>query len=350
MKKTYLFAILIFGLLLSPFFLPSHSMAESSTYVVDTPSLTVRSGPSQEAEPIGQLREGDKIAVFGTKYGWAQSYYNGQVAYVAAHYLSSKENSTTTHTYKNITIEGEGVRIRKGPGTNFPIIAVAKNHSSYRVVSTRNNWHQVSLAGKETGWVASWLTSTKANKPEKQGSLSGYTIVLDAGHGGIDPGAIALDNSYEKNFTLAVVKKTAERLRGIGANVIVTRKDDTGVSLNRRVAASNLSAADAFISFHYNSSIYSSVNGIRTFYYGSDKNRNFAMNLQKSLVSHLRLGDRGILSADFRVLRKNEKRAALVEMGFLSNPYDLSVIKTTTHQANAANAISQGVLSYFNQQ
>ena len=90
--------------------------------------------------------------------------------------------------------------------------------------------------------------------PKVASNLAESTIVLDAGHGGYDSGALSQSNKYEKNYTLQMVNAVAARLRSAGANVVLTRSGDDYVGLAERAHVSNKLSADAFISIHFDSS------------------------------------------------------------------------------------------------
>lgn len=352
MKSFYLYGGSIFLILCSLFVFLQTGFAEKNVYIVDTPSLTVRSQPTADAEPIGYLQAGNQIRIFNTENGWAQSYFNSQKGWVASQYLYPSPILRTTVQYQpqKITVDEVGVRIRSGPSTTYPVHSIAANKKQYELISTSNDWQEILLDNGSTGWVASWLTTSAEKTDEKKADalpLNGYTIVLDAGHGGRDPGAIALDNTYEKNLTLATVLKTADLLREKGATVIMTRKEDVKLSLDKRVEISNQSFADAFISIHYNSSLIQTNRGTQTYFFDQDNNQELAAILQESIASHLPLPDAGVKQADFRVLKNNQNPAVLVELGFLSNPDDLSHILEETFQSTAAFAVTEGIINYL---
>lgn len=354
MKVRSQYATAIILIICSLFFFNQIISAERAVYIVDTPSLTVRSEPAADASPIGYLYKGEQVTVFETVNGWARSYYNNEKGWVAPQYLYPVTLSTNVlHNEKNdIFINKEGVRIRSGPGTEYPVYSVAGYQDRYEIIDTSNGWQQIVLENGETGWVASWLTTNEKNPKEAKAEkppLDGYTIVLDAGHGGKDPGAIAIDNTYEKNLTLATVKKTAELLKKNGATIIMTREEDVDISLDKRTEISNKSFADVFISFHYNSSIHSNNRGTQTYFFEHDNNRALAEHLQSRMAEYLPLPNSGVKEADFRVLKNNQNPAALVELGFLSNQDDMNVIHGEEFQKNAATAITEGLIDYFNQ-
>lgn len=355
MKRYHFYIQGFFILFFSLFFSYQVQAKDSETFIVDTPSLTVRSEPAVNAEAIGYLQAGDTVAVFGTKFGWARSFFDEQEGWVAPQYLNPAyiENMNLEEKPEKVTIATEGARIRSGPGTDYAISFIAHQDEQYELVSTENEWLEIALEKGSTGWVASQLTNTNTVSNEEQKKeklpLTGYTIVLDAGHGGRDPGAIALDNTYEKNLALITVQKTAELLKKTGATVILTREDDIKVPLDERVKISNEIFADAFISFHYNSEITGTMRGTNTFFYQNKASRKLAESLQSSIAELIPLQNNGIREATFRVLKNNQNPSALVELGFLSNSEDLAAIHAEGFQTSAAGAITDGLIAYFEQ-
>ncbi|MFD1039081.1 N-acetylmuramoyl-L-alanine amidase [Virgibacillus byunsanensis] len=190
------------------------------------------------------------------------------------------------------------------------------------------------------------LAESEQNKNTKS-PLEGYNIVLDPGHGGKDPGAIGLGGVHEKDFIMPTTYKVAQHLRDAGATVILTRTADYFVPLGERIRISNSYNTDAFISLHYNTFPTYTVNGISTFYYTNGNDRKLAHEIQSSLAANVPLKNRGIMQGDYRVLRKNSDLAVLLELGFITNPDDLSTVQTLEFQNGVAEGIVEGLRSYF---
>lgn len=110
---------------------------------------------------------------------------------------------------------------------------------------------------------------------------------------------------------------------------------------------SNSNDIDAFISLHYNAAEDQSIRGIHTFYYGD--NNNFANSIQESLINHVELNDLGAEQANYEVLRENKQLALLIELGFITNPEEQSLVQTNNFQEEAADGIVAGLDNYFNQ-
>jgi N-acetylmuramoyl-L-alanine amidase len=150
------------------------------------------------------------------------------------------------------------------------------------------------------------------------------TVVLDAGHGGYDAGAVNGDR-YEKNDNLRMTLAVGELLRQKGINVIYTRTDDTYLSLAERAAVSNAANVDEFVSFHRNSATNPEANGFENYIApnASAKSREWAQNVYNAVVeSGVFPNSRGLKEANYYVLRNTKAPAMLLELGFISNAGD----------------------------
>ena len=364
--------IAIIGILIiASTFLPNLASANSGqTYEVSPTNLNVRSEPATDSQVIGSLQKGTNVMAFKEKYGWVQTYYGGEEAWVAKHHLVSAENTTKNHstvsesTSDSITVTASGVNIRSGPGLDYSIVGGASTGNTYQLVETSGDWYKIDLENGSTGWIAAWLTGSNSSdthvesvttdtssnntepEPSANRTLDGFTIVLDPGHGGKDPGAIGLGGVYEKDLVSSTATKVENQLQNAGANVITTRKGDYFVSLDERVMISNNYHTDAFISLHFDSYPMLSINGVST-YFADNMDRQLAQNIQSSLASSVNLNNRGIINGNFRVLRDTTAPSVLVEQGFISNPGDLATIQTADYQDQVAKAITNGLIQYF---
>ena len=181
-------------------------------------------------------------------------------------------------------------------------------------------------------------------------------VVLDAGHGGSDPGACG-NNLREKDVNLAVALKAGQLLEQKGIRVAYTRQDDTFVELNDRPQIANLYNAAVFVSVHSNSSTSSSPSGTETYsyyplgrpdlYVQKDERYNLALMLQQELIAKLGRNDRGVKQANFAVLRNTGMPSALVEMAFISNPTEGPLLGQSQFQRSAAEAIADAIENYM---
>lgn len=213
-----------------------------------------------------------------------------------------------------------------------------------------------------------------------------YTVVIDAGHGGKDAGAVGFGKYYEKNVTLAVAKYLKQEL-GKDFNIVMTRSTDKFVSLNERANIGNKAGADLFVSIHANAAGAASANGFEVFYYskqsspyaarvaafensfgeeyGEDTSsiaqvkgdleyRNnkvqsdaLAKNLTTSYSKRLNMRNRGTHGANFAVLRGFDGPGILVELGFISNSNDVWKLKQSSYQKKMAQEMAKSIRNHF---
>lgn len=215
-------------------------------------------------------------------------------------------------------------------------------------------------------------------------------VVLDAGHGGNDPGTHGASGIVEKELTLDITKRLKKLIEDeLGAEVILTRSDDRYVSLGERTRIANQSQADLFLSIHANSSPVKSVAGIDTYFLNFsasradldvatrenasadstiydlkeivsqialrakiDESRELAARLQEPLFRMAKAQndaakDRGIKRAPFQVLIGTDMPSVLTEIGFLSNDRDEALLRTSEHRDRIARALMDGIQSYL---
>ncbi len=195
--------------------------------------------------------------------------------------------------------------------------------------------------------------------------LYGKTIVIDAGHGGIDGGAVAEDGTVEKDINLSISKYLKNSLQKYGATVIMTRDSDISLHsddsesvkskkhsdlINRRKIANN-SGADLIISIHLNYFTEHQYKGAQMFYNDTlPESKVLAEILQKSVVDN-------VDNSNNRVAKKLDTKKLLfenltipgviAECGFLSNYDETQLLKTKEYQLKIAEALCQGISEYF---
>ena len=212
-------------------------------------------------------------------------------------------------------------------------------------------------------------------------------VVVDAGHGGHDAGAVRA-GMREKDINLEVSLTLAAELRRRGMRVTLTRSTDVFLTLDRRSQIANTCDADLFISVHTNTAPARTANGIEVFYlpstftdnrrsyndvarapeinrasglYGSKavtpglltrrraESRRLAQWIEEALVSRLRTRSRGIKQGRFSVLKWTAVPAVLVEVGFLSNTYERRRLAGSPYRQRIALSLADAVISYRNE-
>jgi N-acetylmuramoyl-L-alanine amidase len=172
-------------------------------------------------------------------------------------------------------------------------------------------------------------------------------VVIDPGHGGRDPGAVGRI-SNEKTVVLQISKRIADLLeKDERLDVYMTRSQDVFISLDERVAVANQLNADLFLSVHANAMPRSStVGGTETFIHPS-ATHHFGQIVHKHLLQATRLTDRGLKTANFRVLRGIDMPAVLIEIAFMSNPQEERLLNDPAFQDRVARAIHNAIIEYL---
>lgn len=177
-----------------------------------------------------------------------------------------------------------------------------------------------------------------------------YTIVIDPGHGGPDPGAVGINGLRETDVVLDVSLQLAQLLQAKGINVLMTRTSEVDVDLPPRVALANNSRADLFLSIHANalSMDRPDVNGIETFYFETSRSRALAHAVQEQVLD-ISPGspDRGARPGRFFVIRRTVMPSALVEMGFVTGSLDSPRLADPAFRRRLAVALANGLLRYL---
>ncbi|HJO25493.1 MAG: N-acetylmuramoyl-L-alanine amidase [Myxococcota bacterium] len=217
------------------------------------------------------------------------------------------------------------------------------------------------------------------------------TVVVDAGHGGRDPGAIGISGIREKHVTLQVAKALGEELEERGFRVIYTRRDDRNLSLEERTVVAESADGDVFISVHANAARRRSVHGVETYYLDenherhamdlaarengiprgevnvlqqtlaklhmeevSPQSRRLAQIVQKQVVTglprKLRPQDLGVKKGPFYVLFLSNMPAILVEVGFLTHRGEAKRLRDEGYLKDMATQIAEGLVLYKGEQ
>jgi N-acetylmuramoyl-L-alanine amidase len=178
----------------------------------------------------------------------------------------------------------------------------------------------------------------------KQGDVRGLRVVIDAGHGGKDPGATSVAGGYEKAVVLDVALEVARILRSKGALVTLTRDRDVFIELDARAALAERNRADFFVSIHADAIASKSISGATIYHarQASAKSRTLARAVEKSLKA-AGFSVRGIRSADYRVIAGHSRPAILVECGYLTNATDAANLAKDAYRDKIAAAIAKGI-------
>ncbi|MRN56868.1 N-acetylmuramoyl-L-alanine amidase [Paenibacillus monticola] len=347
----------------------SAAAAGNYTAKVQANSLNVRSEPAAGSSVKGSLRNGVLVTVTDEDHGWLKVQAGNTSGWVAGYYLkkingsgqasgssgsvaTNVKTSTSGGSSTKATVIANSLRIRGGPGTHYKVLGSLQSHDSVTIIQRQNGWIQIRTVNGETGWVAEQYIRSGSSKSStvrsSGGGLSGKLIVIDPGHGGSDPGMLGTTyNTMEKDLNLQTAIYVRDDLKSRGARVEMTRtRNNQKPSLGQRVQFSDALGADAFVSIHYNSSP-KKVSGTLTFFYSEADDLLLARAIENRLGQGIGLKSNGLSFGDYRVLRGNPLPAALIELGFLTNPADEAIVRKASYQKKAAKAIADGLADYF---
>lgn len=204
--------------------------------------------------------------------------------------------------------------------------------------------------GKETQQLEIRFENPTLKVEVAQNKLTDKLIVIDAGHGGKDPGAISkLDGTKEKDIALSVAIKLKKSLESFGYRVYLTRDYDAYIGLYDRSNMANNLKADVFLSIHLNSAPMASASGVEMLYVADSRDSKLlASKLQENLVSNTGAKNRGIIERpNLVVIRETQMPAVLAEIGFLSNPEEVSKLNDSNYIQAIVQGLAEGVLKYF---
>src|SRR5438552_12352352 len=184
---------------------------------------------------------------------------------------------------------------------------------------------------------------TVSKEQGKNTSRTFNTVVVDAGHGGKDSGAYRRFGPPEKIATLDVAARLSQKLRESQFKTVMTRTSDTFIPLDTRVDIENATPNSIFVSIHFNDSRKRGIKGFET-YYRSPYAAELAQNIQNRLCSLKGAVNRGVHTADFRVVRKGLYPAVLVECGYFSNRSEGREARNGDYRELLADKIAQAIV------
>ncbi|WP_160118428.1 N-acetylmuramoyl-L-alanine amidase [Bacillus sp. V59.32b] len=331
--------------------IPAHGM------VTDT--INVRTHASLDGEVRGKIAKGSKIKIVTAEGDWLKVSYKSAYGWINKEYISfsgdiSEEQKQVKETPLNgeVVIKQNGTHLRSSPDVHSRIISRTDVGEKFPIIAAASNgWYKIRLKNGQTAYVAGWVVSItgKTTQMKKTGAeqyLSDKLIVIDPGHGGKDRGTKGVNGTLEKNLTLHTALLLQDKLETAGSTVILTRNADDYLSLPTRVGVSHRHNADAYISLHYDHAKNQLVSGVTTYYYHSYQ-KSLAASINKSLGSSLQVVNRGYRFGDYYVIRENQRAAALIELGYLSNAGEESTVSSERYQEDVSDAIFAGLESYF---
>ncbi len=180
-------------------------------------------------------------------------------------------------------------------------------------------------------------------------------IMLDAGHGGSDPGANReLDGVTinEKDLTLSITKKVKAILDSYGYTTAMTRTGDTLPSLSERPQMANSMGCAMFVSIHINAAESTEAHGTEVYYSDENNDQDYNMisqelaeNVLETMLKNMGSYNRGVRMANWAVIRRSEMPAILIEVGFISNEAELRKMNSSSYQDKIARGIAEGIVN-----
>ena len=184
-------------------------------------------------------------------------------------------------------------------------------------------------------------------KPSRRIPSGRFSVVIDPGHGGHDPGAMGPSGAEEKAITLDIALRVAASLRAKGIKAIMTRTGDFYVSLEQRCRVANSSKAACFVSIHCNAyPVHGARRGVEVYYY-HERSLPLAKAIHERLTGALDIPDGGIRRRRFYVIRHTWIPAALVEVAYIDHPEEEALLLDPSFRQRVAEAIVEGILDFL---
>jgi len=337
-------------------------------------AVNIRQYANTDSEILGTVYHDTELQVLYQEGSWYQVLYMGQVAWIHGDYIELIEPPAASEATPNDVQASDAtlVTIGEAPSTNIrsegsmdgEVIYRAEPGEQFEYLDSANGWYQIQINDGLTGYVASSVASIESREDTEATStesaqaqyartatnLAEATIVIDAGHGGYDSGAISSNQEIlEKDITLDTARLLANRLQDAGTNVLMTRTTDQYISLDQRVQTGHQNNADLFISLHYDAVEQANTMSGTTTYYHSKTNLELANTVNRYLAQNGPLENNGVRTGDYYVLRTNHQPALLLELGYMNNTVDLQYIDTEAYQSTIVEAIYQALRDYYSQ-
>lgn len=332
-------------------------MAKDKHVEITGKVVCLRQGPGTNYPVCEKVKKGEKLPFLEQSNGWFKVKTANGIAYVAGWLarmievpvaqaatigtlpVENSENQSSANWKEQAPAFLENAPSEFTPDTQNPSTPEKQDQASSESTSPVQ-------AGQETG-----MTVSESEKGE-------ITIVLDAGHGGYDPGAIGPTGLMEKQVNLSLALKTQSILEQKGYKVFLTRFDDRYLSLAERVNYVQQVNPDLFLSLHCNGATRRDKRGVSVYFDSSAiseeplllvRREKLARIIQTNLVSSTGLPDLGIQRSGFYVLRQTSVPAVLVETAFITNPEEEVLLGDPSFQDMVCHGLTRGIVEYLSQ-
>lgn len=349
--------------------IPSVAIPFSKGQVFGTgSSLNVRTSPNEHATIKGKLKDGDAVTLIKVQGSWYEvKYGSNQTGFVHSKYIKKYEEPVVskpevkpdpkpeekpTAPLPVANLQGKvtvnSLNIRQSATTSSAIVGKLSRQQLVNVNQLNGSWAHITTANGTKGYVNKTYLKLKNTKGNP---LANRIIVIDAGHGGSDPGAQS-SGVNEKDITFKVSKLVEQKLRSQGVNVKMTRTDDSYLGLTQRTDYAKKVFGETFVSIHVNSFDGPQANGTEVFFDmttndNSAESNQLAKLVQSNIVKDLNMTNRGVKTAPFAVLRSSNIPSILIELGFISNASDRDKMTNDRDLNKFADAIVNGLYSYY---
>lgn len=339
-------------------------LGKVSKKVVASENVAVYKSTNSNSKVIGSFKAGEEIPVYKTVGNWYLTDKNGVPGYIL---ISSTKEQVTEKPVLTQPVKGEPVQnppsfstntigrvteddlnIREQANASSKSLGTLKKGNVVSVHSVNGNWAKITTSNGTTGYVH----KTYLKLINQSGSpVKDRVIVIDAGHGGKDPGA-ASNGAVEKEITLKVATVVKNKLEAAGAKVIMTRTGDTYPTLEERVQIALNNYAEVFVSIHVNSASNPSASGTETYYsvagnVNIEEDETLAKAINNQIVKNANMKDRGIKKQDYYVIRNMYLPSVLVELGFITNDEDRAKLTDSEYIEIFGDSIYKGILEYY---
>lgn len=308
-------------------------------------NINIRDQANTSSNTIAQGNKYDSYKVIGEKNGWLKvKLPDGQEGYVAG-WLTAYNQNYYSEGNLGFKKTADNLNLRSGPSTKHNKVNVLGKDSIIKVIGTENGWDKIVSEDGTVGWCSSdYLNEINP--------LSGKSILLDPGHGGKDPGAISLSGKYEKYINMEVALKLKAVLESMGAKVHLTRTGDYYINNTERGRMADRLGVDILLSIHHNALNNRDYFGLSTYYntikYKSPRQGyDLAEALYLNAITVKGVYRDGILDRNYEVLRETNTPAALIEIGFMSNPQEEMNIHSSSFQDIMVEKLANGIVDYF---
>ena len=280
---------------------------------------------------------------------WSVVYIGSDTFYTPTAWLSAgKAPAAPAATPKGkvyTNTPGDVLNVRASASASSTILGRLAHGTQVDHYGSTNGFYKIKYNGRD-GYISTAYAMTL-----KPSATSNAVIVLDAGHGGGDPGAVN-GSLYEKAIVLDVTKRVEAYLRSkYDYQVRLTRSTDVYLTLDQRVQTAKTLRGNLFVSLHTNAATTQYAKGVETFYSSysahSSKSRVLATNIQSNLMGKMSgMTNRGVKTANYYVIRYNTMPSALVELGFISSPQDVTHLRSNASRQRMAEGVAEGIAQY----